>query len=104
MRTRFTFGMAVVVMVLVGGWFFWPSGLRQAAPKQVIARPDFASVRSGSTAPLLFTAGKTAVSTNASASKTNKFAYRLSNTPKLIGELMNNPHAILLENALIDSS
>ena len=35
---------------------------------------------------------------------TNGFALRLSNTPKSIGELVNDPHAILLENALIDSS
>ena len=32
----------------------------------------------------------------------NQFAYRLSNTAKPIGELMNDDKAILLENALID--
>ncbi len=34
---------------------------------------------------------------------TNAFALRLSNTPKSIGDLVNDPHAILLENALIDT-
>ena len=36
--------------------------------------------------------------------KTNSFAYRLTNTKKSIGRLANDPHAILLENALMDTS
>ena len=35
---------------------------------------------------------------------TNRFAGRLSNTTKPIGQLVNDSHAILLENALIDTS
>ena len=35
---------------------------------------------------------------------TNAMALRLSNTPRSIGELVGDPNAILLENALIDSS
>ena len=35
---------------------------------------------------------------------TNRFAGRLSNTTKPIGQLVNDRHAILLENALIDTS
>jgi subtilisin-like proprotein convertase family protein len=37
-------------------------------------------------------------------SGTNKFVFRLSNTTKSLDQLMRDSHAILLENALIDSS
>lgn len=42
--------------------------------------------------------------TNAVAAKSTNFPYRLSNTTKTLGELSFNGRAILLENALIDSS
>jgi hypothetical protein len=35
---------------------------------------------------------------------TNNFAWRLSNTSKPLKQLMHDPHAILLENAFIDTS
>ena len=62
--------------------------------------------------PLRFGATKAAepylvstASTNTAASaKTNQFAYRLSNTTKTIGQLVGDRHAILLENALIDTA
>ena len=38
------------------------------------------------------------------AANTNQFAYRLSNTTKTIGQLVGDGHAILLENALIDTA
>ncbi len=103
MRSRSTLWILIGLLLLAGAWLFWPSGQHNATQKQTIAKPDFASMRSASTAPSLFAVGKTATNTVATA-KTNKFAYRLSNTPKTIGQLMNDPHAILLENALIDSS
>jgi subtilisin-like proprotein convertase family protein len=34
----------------------------------------------------------------------NRFSFRLTNTSKSIGELVSVPHAILLENALLDTS
>ena len=40
----------------------------------------------------------------AARAKANQFRYRLSNTTKTIGELVNDRHAILLANALIDTS
>ena len=47
----------------------------------------------------------TAVSTNGAASaKTNLFALRLSNTTLSLDQLMGDRHAILLENALIDTA
>ena len=36
--------------------------------------------------------------------KENKFPYRLSNTAKSVGQLLRNDHALLLENALLDTT
>jgi subtilisin-like proprotein convertase family protein len=92
------------LLILAGIWFFWPSGSHPSAQKNKIAPQPavvalgFTSTRSASTAPVLF-AGKTATN---SVARTNQFAWRLNNTSKSIGQLMNDPHAILLANALID--
>src|SRR5664279_2193447 len=102
MRSRNLFWILIGLLVLAGAWFFWPSGSRPSAQKNnsatQSAAPGFVSTRSASTAPVLFP-GKTATNTVA---RTNQFAWRLSNTPRNIGQLMKDPHAILLANALID--
>ncbi len=59
------------------------------------------SVKSASTAPV---AQVNPLATNSPVyKKTNGFPYRLSNTTKTIGQLSRDNHALLLENALIDS-
>jgi subtilisin-like proprotein convertase family protein len=45
-----------------------------------------------------------AVKAAAASAKTNRFAWRLANTDKTIAQLQHDPHAILLENAFIDTS
>ncbi|HEY5298986.1 MAG TPA: S8 family serine peptidase [Verrucomicrobiae bacterium] len=111
MRSRPKFWLAVCLLCLAGAWFFWQQGNRWAAQptaaaraKAVHAKPavatSMATVKSASTAPVLFSSHNAATN---SIGKTNEFAYRLSNTKKTIGELVNNPHAILLDNALIDT-
>ena len=70
-----------------------------ALPK--VAAPTAATIRSVSTAPNILAAA----STNGATLGQNKpFAFRLSNTTKTIGQLTGDRHAILLENALIDTS
>ena len=92
------------LLLLAGAWLFWSpgSGHRQTAAPAV--RPYLAAAvtttRSASTAPLLFGCGNAATN---SAPKTNAFAWRLTNTPKSLTQLMGDPHAILLENALLDT-
>src|ERR1019366_5531485 len=102
MRSRNLFWILLGLLVLAGMWIFWPSGSGPSVQKnKSVLQPaasGFSSARSASTAPVLF-AGKTVTN---SVARTNRFAYRLSNMPGTIGQLMNNPHAILLENALID--
>ena len=107
MRLRPLILILLGLLVLAGVWFFWPAGLHPSAQKNKTATPSatapsFTSKKSASTAPVLFA---TRTATNAPAAvKTNQFAWRLSNTPKKIGELTKDPHAILLENAFIDTS
>jgi len=106
MRSRSLFWILLGLLVLAGAWFFWPAGHRASVPgksvalHQAVSVPTLATTRSASTAPQLFGAGNG--STNSQV-KTNAFAWRLSNTPRTIGQLVNDPHAILLENALIDT-
>ncbi len=84
-----------------GAWLFWHS----ASHHHFASRLNlFTHVHPTSTAPLLT---KTALAKNAAqiaAAKTNLFTYRLSNTGKTLEQLLHDRHAILLENALIDSS
>ncbi len=105
MRLRPTSLILLCLLVLAGAWLFWPSGNGGHPPKTVApaVRPYLAPVitaKPASTAPVLFGCGN--FSTNGVV-KTNQFAYRLSNTKLSIGELVDDPHAILLENALIDT-
>ncbi len=58
-------------------------------------------VRSASSSRV-FLAGSTV--TNGILVKTNRFAYRLNNTAKSIGQLATDGHAILLDNALVDTT
>ncbi|HTR43790.1 MAG TPA: S8 family serine peptidase, partial [Pseudomonadales bacterium] len=49
-------------------------------------------------------ASTSAIKAATASAKTNRFAWRLHNTDKPIGQLVHDPHAILLENAFIDTS
>ena len=110
MRSRPTSWILLTLLLAAGGWLFWQSGDRvtagkNSALKQKIAAhkkitPNSVTVKSASTAPKLFAAAKPSTNTVAKASP---FAHRLSNTTKSIGELEDDPHAILLENAFIDT-
>ena len=112
MRLRPSFWI-LLCLLLAGGWFFWPAGDRRAinsvapqtiaSPKKSALAPDFTTTRSASTAPLLFAVGNNSTNAISSATKTNPFPYRLSNTKKSLNELLNDRKAILLENALIDT-
>jgi alpha-tubulin suppressor-like RCC1 family protein/subtilisin-like proprotein convertase family protein len=49
-------------------------------------------------------ASQNAIKAAVASTQTNNFAWRLSNTSKPLKQLMHDPHAILLENAFIDTS
>ena len=77
-----------------------PAAQTNAAAPHVQMKSTF--TKFASTAPVV---ALKAPATNAVVAKaTNAFPYRLSNTTKTVGEMSRNNHAILLENALIDTS
>ncbi len=94
----------ICLLFVAGAWLLWhqKSG-RDGSPSR--PHPAVAS-RPAPTVPAASPLG--VINTNATQISladwnTNKFAGRLSNTPKPIGDLVNDNHAILLENALIDT-
>ena len=103
MRLRSWLWILLCLLIAAGAWFFW----RPANPpaEKAAHRTISTSVHSSSTAPNLPAGAAAAANANqAGVVKTNRFAYRLANTAKPIGELVNDRHAILLENVLIDTS
>ena len=103
MRTRWLV-LSLCLLFLAGAWFLWQHTAdtrTKASALQKAATPAATTVRSASTAQQLFAAVST---NNAALAKTNPFAFRLSNTTKSLDQLARDRHAILLENALIDSS
>src|SRR5260221_4356987 len=102
MRSRPTIWILLGLLLVAGAWFFWPHGNRVAVKKS--GRVIASAVRPASTAPqIFFPKTVSANPAQTDAPKTNPFAYRLGNTRKTIGELVNDRRAILLENALIDT-
>ena len=103
MRLRPWFWILLCLLIVAGAWFFWPAP-QTGNPEKKSARTISNSVHSSSTAPDLLAGAATGTNANqAGVVETNRFAYRLANTTKPIGELVNDRHAILLENALIDT-
>jgi subtilisin-like proprotein convertase family protein len=93
------FWITLCALALLAAWWLWPSsGRRLPAVKH--------SAGASASAPAAATAGTNQVPATAGthpATRTNRLAFRLTNTRKTIGELTKMPHAILLENALIDT-
>jgi subtilisin-like proprotein convertase family protein len=106
MRSRRLIWILASLLLLAGAWFFWHPAGHRAAQKKIVTRPTVVTVRSTSTMPKIpgLTVAKSTVKAGVSSVSTNKFAYRLSNTGKSIGELEHDDRAILLENAFIDTS
>src|ERR1035438_1804485 len=104
MRLRSWLWILLCLLIAAGAWLFWRAENSRVAEK-TSARVVSTSVHSSSTAPNLPAGAMAATNANqVGAAETNRFAYRLANTTKTIGELVNNRKAILLENALIDRS
>jgi subtilisin-like proprotein convertase family protein len=107
MRSRRSIWIVPGLLVLMaGGWLLWSHAHRVKVNH--FAPPFAGAFHPTSTAPQLFHTGPASGSilsalASSTAARTNPFAYRLSNTRKSIGELENDHHAILLENALIDT-
>ena len=101
MRLRRLIWILVGLLCLAGAWMLWQQGNQSPARGRIALRSVSNALKTPTTS--------TTVSTNtakagAALSNTNKFAFRLSNTTKSLDQLMRDDRAILLENALIDSS
>ena len=102
------------VACFVGAVYFWRLGSRQQEPPFTFARPSASAakqiavetVKSAGTAPLaiLGSAKATNAPAGAKAGRDSWLKYRLSNTTKTVNELARSDKAILLQNALIDTS
>jgi len=95
------------LLFLAGTLALWHVHQRSVLEKKLARRTTVRVETSSSTAPNLLAKATVAssIAENVTAAvKTNPLAYRLSNTPKSIGQLTVQPNAILLENALIDTT
>lgn len=119
MRRRPLFWLAVSVLCFIGAMYFWRLGNRwaleekAAPPKNTTNRASAAAVAAGRvagrTAPfhLLSEPGVLGSLPNLVSGSTNppsRFANRLSNTTRPLGELVRSESALLLENALLDTA
>src|SRR5580765_7220636 len=120
MRRRPLFWLTISVLCFIGAMYFWRLGNRwaleekTAPPRNTTNRASAAGVAAGRvaggrTAPfhLLSEPGVLGSLPNLVSSPTNlpsRFANRLSNTPRPIGELVRSESALLLENALLDTA
>ena len=102
MRARVLKWIVPCLLLLAGACLFWRSSNRPAETVATAGHFSYTAPR-----PVLPgqspDANKSMPARVKAALATNEFAMRLSNTPKSIGELINDRHAILLENALIDT-
>ena len=118
MRWRPLTWLLLSVVCFAAALYFWRLGDRWAA-KQTAAlsqpRPSLDTHRASRVTPLpvfpLLSQAGTLSSppapdslTNHASRITNQFALRLSNTTTPIGQLQRNEHALLLENALLDTT
>jgi subtilisin-like proprotein convertase family protein len=86
---------------LATAWFFRPHGadtVSAAAKKSAAPAAAIAPLASGKSAIAAVAPVASTVATN-----TGRLAYRLTNTTKTISQLAATPHAILLQNALVDT-
>ena len=94
------FLMVSLVLAVAGAWLLWPHDRTPVPPAPrsqsiaTLAHPASAA----STAATAIAAPKTVSTLN-----TNPLAYRLANTTKSVDQLLGAHHAILLQNALIDT-
>jgi subtilisin family serine protease len=86
------------LLSLVAAWLLWPRAGVPASAKNSVAP------RAGATAnSAAITAVAAAPKKFSSLNLTNPLAFRLTNTALPLRELVSKPHAILLQNALLDT-
>lgn len=116
MFKRPTTWMVICLLCLAGFVYFWKLGDRWAQEQRGAQSPAARAGAAGkaavrpaagafpeSTAPMvLFTTPEQAAAV-AATERTNRLKYHLRNTAQSVGQLLRNPHALHLANALIDT-
>ena len=99
----------ILILSLLGVaavWLCWPRGERAVSSVAKFTAPVPRVVGASVPTSPVPTTNQTVAAvkfSSSSASVTNPFPFRLANTAKTIGQLTGTAHAILLENALVDT-
>jgi hypothetical protein len=99
MKRRFL--MFLGLLAIVVACLFWLYGGARLAKKSATPASLTAAGTAAAVHPLATVAAKTAPGL---LTGTNRLAFRLTNTSKSLVQLLQDPHAILLQNALIDTA
>lgn len=109
MRPRPILWFVISLLCLTGAYYFWQLGDQWAAEKKstrerAVTKKASAPVKNG----VVSSAGApvallTQPPAPAAAAQDNPLAFRLSNTKRTIGQLVRDDHALILENALLDT-
>ncbi len=97
MRRKIWISIAACLLLVTAAWLLWPRG-NGAVPKASAPASPVAAV-----APATNTV-VAAKKASQLATGTNRFAFRLSNTKASLVQLTHNAHAVLLQNAFLDTS
>jgi subtilisin-like proprotein convertase family protein len=105
MRSRQWIWILSCLLIAAGAWFFRPQGHHPSVNTQTKPSAAGQSAVTGPKAlPFTILSTNNVQAAAAARARANQTRYRLSNTTKTLGELVNDRHAILLANALIDTS
>src|SRR5689334_10694679 len=104
MRLKPSVWWAISILLFAASAYFWNLGEKKRAADQAARQKQHVPLLK--TGPLVPVASNSATS-NSTNTNTNKIptkSYRVSNTTQRLAELQKNSHAILLRNALIDTT
>jgi alpha-tubulin suppressor-like RCC1 family protein/subtilisin-like proprotein convertase family protein len=104
MKVRLKIVALLGLLALAAAGYFWPRAARPVAAHKSAAPAAVVAGSSAAPAIAATNASIAAGSSKLSAASTNRLTFRLVNTTKTIAQLTGDRHAILLENAFIDTS
>src|SRR5665213_544714 len=104
MKVRLKIVVPLCLLALVAAWLLWPRGGRTTAEQNNSAAPAPLAAAKISAASAVVPNVVAAAAGTLSAAATNRLTFRLANTPESISQLKGDRHAILLENAFIDTT
>jgi len=96
--------LILCLLAVAAAWLYWPSGERVFSPVAKSTAPGTRVAAPAPTSPVAMNQTVAAVKSGPlPAAAANPFPFRLANSSKTIGQLTGIAHAILLENALVDT-